>query len=64
MKISKAEKLLLDFFKIDCDGNCEDCVMANEEIDLCDNISEYLSNRGLVDYGDTIYNDDELEVVD
>lgn len=58
MKISKAEKILLNFLDIKCGGDCGVC----EFISFCDETCVYMTERGLYECGRAVYCDSDLEV--
>lgn len=59
MKISKQEKILLDFLTTPCMGDCRGCELLN----TCNGICSYMEERGLWD-GKPVYKDNELEVIE
>lgn len=58
MKISKAEKILLDFLGIRCKLNCRRC----QFLEVCNEACTYMWERGLYENGKPVYGKNELEV--
>lgn len=59
MKISKAEKILLNFLSAPCGGDCPRCNVINECFQIC----SYLEERGLWN-GKPVYKESDLEVIE